>query len=239
MPQVRAQVRLPRDGGKPEDDVVNVWHFTMGGTIQDHAGALVDRLDNFYTAIQQYMSRTLSGVIDVKIFDLASASPRPIIHQEVESFVPDATAQPLPAEIATKVTLYGLDTSNVVPVEYRRGGCYIGPINNNCLGSNAEGAADRYLHPEWLTLLANSIATLRGAPTGDAPRLAIFSPTWNKGRGATSGGQPGGRGPKPAVESHSIGLSTFTVYKGHIDNAVDIQRRRGADATTRQQITFF
>jgi hypothetical protein len=94
----------------------------------------------------------------------------------------------------------------------RRGRLYIGPLSGGVSNSTGSVADARPSPTQRSTLLQAAVAVATGAAT--TPRLAVFSPTL-KARGGTDD------------------EAWNDVVQVWVDDAFDIQRRRGARPTTR------
>lgn len=238
MAVARVQVILPRDGGMPEDDTVNVFHFLTSEPVADAATDLEVRLLAFYQAFDQFLSPDLSGVIKFKFYDLAGldnvppALGPPVAESEFPSVLSITSTDSLPAELAIRLSLTA-PSSTGVPIQYRRGGVFLGPLSTQVLFQESVARPDTRVAEGARTAIAGAAATLAQQVPADGHHLVIYSPTWHKGRGATSGGAAGGRGPLPPLPAHPLAESVFTVDGGWVDDAFDVQRRRGATASTR------
>lgn len=215
MPKyARAICRLRRDTNLPEDDVVNVWHFDGDDsqTWAEDQDDLAERLRDFYLAIQTYLARTLSGALNVRIYDLEQPEPRVPRYEANYTITPNSSV-PLPSEVAVCLSMQATPTSGI-PQARRRGRVYIGPLANGVLSNETAGQADPAIAPAFVTALANAAAAMAIGPDPGDFRLAVYSPTIHASTG-------------------SLDQAFNDVTSGWIDNAWDVQRRRGSAPTTR------
>lgn len=210
MPSLlRAQVRLLSDSSLPEDTVVNTWHFASAVTNPDssYVGAnLQPPLGQFYDAIDGLLSVGLSGTANVKWYDLIDPEPRVPI-AEFNNVNLNLGSGALPSEVALCLSFQGVPVSGQ-PQARRRGRVYLGPLSDTGVVS-AAGVGD--VRPgataiNTVTGAADALLTLSKAAADW--RWVIHSPT---------------SGPGISVD----------VDNGWVDNAFDIQRRRGLRATQR------
>lgn len=125
MAKIRVQVALHNDSGLDEDDVVNTWHFTGSANSTDGA-AIVDHLETFYDAFDDWLSNTLSGSCTAKLYNIDALPSGPPFYTETFTITP-GTGQSLPSEVALCLSYQaaqtpGLDQRN------RRGRIYLGPF---------------------------------------------------------------------------------------------------------------
>lgn len=219
MTVLRAQVTMPRTTAIPGDSIVNTFHFdtdvdtaveaTYGSTIQT-------RLNTLYTALAGYFSSILSGVCNLKIYDLQEGEPRAPIHTGTWTLTGLAAAD-FPAEVAVCASYYAAGASGE-SMRRRRGRLYFGPTNSTTRGAVVNGD---------VTVLASARTAINTAlkALADAsdPKWCVFSPT-------TAGAPAGGGG---AYTLTQLAAAANDVAGGWCDDRYDTQRRRGADPTTR------
>lgn len=205
----RAQVRLPRVGLQPEDDVINVWHFDSDQTFGEDADDVAGRLLTFYNAISGLLAPTLDGAITIKMYDMADAEPR------VPGFVLNDTLGGLspigsdayPNEIAICLSLVCSHPSGTIAAR-RRGRIYLGPFLSS-VGDN--DGPDVRVKTSTITAILDAAEDLATGPDAGDGRLAVYSPTTDL--------------------TGTLADSFNDVITLKVDNAFDIQRRRGARAT--------
>lgn len=214
MPTIRAQVTFQGLSNKPEDVVVNTWHFVHADYTPASQQAVADALIEFYnvattgtpggsaicTALSKWLSRgTLKS--SVKTYDLATPKPRvPAVYPFTLGQADAATSAELPAEVALCASFYA--TQNL---KRQRGRVYLGPWSTGY-------TADDTVQVER----AIPTTALMNAVAGSLKRLITKPDT----------------GPRLAVYSEMDGQARI-VTNGWVDNAWDTQRRRGQDATLR------
>lgn len=208
---MRVQVSLDRDSGLPEDVVQNVFHILtpvpIAGPISED---VFDVIQLFYEQIDTYLAKTLSGAIHYKSYNLDDPTPRAPVASRDDTITP-GTVDPLPAELAACLS-YRADYESGEPNARRRGRIYVGPLGSN--SATASPTGDVWLASTFVTLLAQAGADLRDAINSIPSSWCVYSPTTDA--------------------TESLGNSFFDVVTGWVDNAYDVQRRRGSDATTRE-----
>lgn len=210
---IRAQVVIPRDSNVPADNSVNVLHFaTPGLDLEAETAAIHARLTTFYQAIDAYLSSNNSSTATVKYYDLTDPEPRAPIDQ-ADIALTNGTGASYPAEVAICLSFQGAMVSGEAQSR-RRGRLYLGPLDGDA--SSGDGIDER-VNSSVRTALCNAMETL--ATLGvDSVEWSVFSPT-NAG---------------PAPWDESALSSAFTIVtNGWVDNAFDVQRRRGAAASAR------
>lgn len=239
MPIVRYQINLPRDSGLPEDDVVNVLHFDSDDPPADDMPDTAARIIDFYQATQVRLSPLLSGVIKVKAYVVPNPGPGasradyntgPPDYVTQDTFVPGTGA--LPAACSAVITTHAENTGDLAtPVEHRRGRFYFGLLTTGL--AQGTGTGDVKIESTEAMVILNAFeAMCVGTGVGEG-RLCVYSPTLHMGRPPTTGGRPGGPGPKPAIIARDIGEATFDVTRLSMDDRLDIQRRRAGRPTQR------
>ena len=228
MSFIRVQVTIPHATGLPEDSVVNTFAITNSApsTRLDAAQAFALELDALYTAVASFLHTDYSwNAITVESIDLLDPRPRIPFHlTTIGAGTIPATANNWPAEVSVCLSLVGLNESGA-NMRRRRGRVYIGPLQIV--------TGDQPMVPGTLvTTLANAGANLMVNP---AYALCVYSRY-------THYGVPVGRniGEKnsagdPVFEEIPDALpSSFVPVTGvYVDNAWDIQRRRGLKPTVR------
>lgn len=214
----RVQAMLNNDSDDPKDRSVNTWHFTS-----DEAGpddntdfvGIVDHLWNtFYTPIDEYLSSNIDGTIDFKGYKLLDPPERVPFDATRGTLTPGVTHYP--NEIAVVLSYRAAYVSGVRKAR-RRGRIYIGPLAS-VVGEDQDGdvrLADTPRVAFFTAADALSGATLIAG--GSTIEWCVFSPTTYEEEAP------------PGVENDLVALgdSFFPVTGGKIDDAFDIQRRRG------------
>lgn len=216
MTVLRAQVSLESTTGLPEDVSMNVWHFSSATTpTTDDAADIVAHLDTFYSSLQDfYNEQTLTGLANVKVFDLLDAKPRAPILETSFSYAPLGEGAALPTECAVTMSFQGAAASGASQ-RRRRGRLYFGPLGTNA-STTATGLV---IVASGLTSALRAAAeTMIGA--GDPAHWSwiVFSPS-------NAGAEP--------WDIADLGNGSVLVDNGWTDNAFDTQRRRGTAPTLR------
>ncbi len=218
MSKCIAQVTLDRDGGMPEDAVVNTFHFEDDSGFSTDAGievngdGLMNRLENFYNqAGALWLSDKLAGTGTIKLYDWSDALPRIPIKQRTFSHGTGPGA--LPSEVALCISFKAAAEAGAL-VGRRRGRIFFGPLAYQATQQEGAGSDVRPTQARIDALLAEFRTMALGG--SGAFRLAIYSPT-TKAAGGTD---------------DAAWTDAATIW---IDNAYDIVRKRGAKATVRRQ----
>lgn len=214
----RAQVTFHGDSGLPEDVYVNTFHFSDDGSATDGLEDLVAAIQGLYLDadstgrnILSWMSEELNGNMDVAIYDLADAIPRVAQIEDSTAVGGGVTGNGrLPPEVALCVSFQAPPTSGLEQAS-RRGRVYIGPLGANEHGSPAIGQP---IDPATGRPKAAFITTLTEKFADFATEVnALTNWLW-------------------VVYSPTL-LSAAVISDGWVDNAPDIQRRRGNVPTSR------
>lgn len=213
MGVVRAQVEFDHDSALPKDRVVNTFHFaTVGAPSPASEVEIVTALQEFYAPVAapagrivDSFSQALSGTWRIKLYDLAEPEPRaPMSIATPAVFAPGVA--PLPEELALCLSYKATIQSGDNPARMR-GRVYVGPLGASALvaatGRPTQAVIDK------LVEAGDRLAT-RG--TNDA-QWCVYSPT-----------------SLPIVTDFD---QPPHVTGGWVDNAWDVQRRRGLAATAR------
>lgn len=211
---VRAQVRIPRVNGAPEDDITNTWYFDGddGNADASYHSAVMTMLQDFYHAIDGViLSTMLETTAHVTLWDMRDAEPRlPEFEDDITLTL--NTGVNLPCEDSICLSFAAADVSGVNP-QRRRGRVYLGPITYDAL---QQGDADVFVPAGVRSDITTAAAALMAgevlATTGTM-KWAVYSPTTDL--------------------TSSIDDAFNDVVRGWVDSAVDIQRRRGQRAAAR------
>lgn len=211
---VRAIVTLPRLNNINADSITNTWHFDCddGNTEANCAQVIVDDLlTPFYQAVDAYLSDIISSTATVDLYDMRQDTPRvPFASDTITLTLGASTA--LPAEVALCLS-YHAAISSGDNARRRRGRIYLGPLRTTTV---EEAGSDGRPPAAMLTAIAAAATTMvAGAPlfSGSA-KWSLFSPS-------------------TLEDGSTLDDAFFDVTGGWIDNAFDIQRRRGSEATSR------
>lgn len=216
MSVARVQVALERDSLLPADRVVNTLHYEGLGDFFTDADAvtLAEFVRDRFIAIMVNFGAILNGAGTVSVYDLGDPKPR-APKAEVAFSGAAVGADSLPGEVAVCLSFQAANISGV-PQARRRGRLYLGPLNETMLGAPANGE----VRPTAGIMTAIADWGLTLTPAGGVGlaefRHAVYSPR-SQAAGAT-------------LES-----ATALVTRYWVDDAFDIQRRRGAAPTSRTE----
>jgi len=214
----RVQVTLNHDSGLAKDAFVNTWHFDGDDsqTWAEDQDDLAARVHTFYTGLAPDLGLTLNGTADIKIYDMSDPVPRvPKYSEHWTGLAVGSTG--LPEEVALCLSMEAAPASGVSQ-RRRRGRVYLGPFSTS--GNSTTTGRPRPSDALITATLGRVQALAVGPDPGDF-RLSVFSPR-------TYANNPA-----------NLDAAHNDVVKCWIDNAWDIQRRRGAvpTAKTTQTIT--
>lgn len=210
----RAQVSITMDTGTPADACVNVFHFDADADITldesvrlDH---ITDRLTAFYQTIDGVLFPAEVGTTaGLKIYDLADPEPRAPKRDTTIALTPAVTGA-MPSEVAICLSYQAARESGVNHAR-RRGRVYLGPLHIGVLQTSAGGSRPS---TTARTSIATAATALAASTQVNRPVWAVFSPTRR-------------------AEGGSLDDSFTDVEDGWVDDAFDIQRRRGLAPTAR------
>ncbi len=207
----KVQVVFQGPTNLPEDQYVNNWYFRNDDPLGNPAAAIKIVLDRFYTGVNpngNFLSNWIAGYVNnaftFKIYDLGQAPPR--VPQIVAAApLPNTAGSAMPAEVAACASFYaGTSTPR------RRGRHYIGPLTVSA-GENNPADSEMKLNLLFRTTLTQAYMDVQGTSQ---------NVTWvmvSKG------------GTAPPLEAPGA----YVVTAGWVDDAFDIQRRRGRKAQAR------
>jgi hypothetical protein len=200
--------------GLPADACTNTWHFESSAVdpIAD-ASVAVGYLETFYSTIDFALSSVLVNACDYKVYDLTHSVPRSPIYA-VTASISAATGTPLPNELAIVMSYHAAGVSGL-PAGRRRGRIYLGPLDGVVLD---ESSYDGTIQDATIATITGAGAALIASSLTGTSKWCTFSPT-------LAG--------TPPWSSGDLIASSFLVENGFVDNAFDIQRRRGTLATSR------
>lgn len=207
--------------GLSEDRIVNTFYFDNGDEIEAHRSAAVGALTNFYTATQlagasvsRYLSPWIQRSAEIRSYDMDELPQRsPVVHPITLEAAGDPTTH-IPEECAVVLTFRAAPPRT----PRRRGRVYIGPLSDfavNVGTTTSQVTVDDVMQG----VLCDAASALAGAGVGWAIRSA------------------GARVPRLNTDAPLGALlptEYYGVTNGFVDNAMDTQRRRGPDPTSRQ-----
>lgn len=212
---VKLQTRLVMTSANPKDAVVNTWHFLTDGAVAANLDAITAAMNTFYNAVDQYFSTDMAATGHTyKYYDLADPIPRAPIRTQATNTLVMTGATPLPHELAICMS-YRTFFASGTPNARRRGRIFLGPLDVTATSLGKISSTVR-------TAFANAGAALMAA--GDATttpatgvtgwRWVVYSPRADE------------------LGANLIG-SASAVTGGWVDEAHDVQRKRGIESTQR------
>lgn len=210
MARCIAQVALDRKNHLPEDVIVNTWHFESDGSFDSEQEELGSRLASFYIAMADTWSGVLAGTGTISMYDYDDAKPRVPVYTLPFNF--GTLADAMPSEVCICLSMTADVASGEIKAR-RRGRVYLGPLGRNVSTFAAGETADGRPPTATLTGILDRASTMARGSLGSF-RLAVFSPA-TKTQGGTDD------------EAWNDVTSLW------VDNAFDIQRRRGARPTAK------
>lgn len=217
---LRTVVTIPADSGLPEDQLVNVWHFktesdpALAGSLAAIANTLGDAYD---IPAPFFSSKYAWNTAKATFYNLADPEPRvPMAQLSLAMAVDPAPGAALPAELAICLSYEAVQISGQ-PQSRRRGRIYTGPFQ-------VSGAVD---HASPLDAVLTAVKNMGAKVLTDSDAnvdwtWCVYSRTTNLGNG------------NPPSAPQPLASSFFPVVRGWVDNAWDVQRRRGLAPTSRK-----
>jgi hypothetical protein len=201
---VRVQVAIPRvSGGASEDTIVNTWGFDMDKD-EGTGNAVLSALLSFYTGLAAYLSPMQAWNSGGKAKFYDMTDAEPRVPWKESVFTFTGAFGATTLPTECCIAMsFQGDPISGVEQRRRRGRIYLGP-----LFSGAVSTTNGLLTPAVTSLVVTQMTALEAAST------AAASWTWG-------------------VISNTPSLNFVRATSGWVDNAVDIQRRRGYDATLR------
>jgi hypothetical protein len=212
MPHVFAQVEIQRITLKPEDKIVNGFHFTVSAVNTANLDLIRDRLRTFYNVAIPGGTNTIKNLLAgqllaatghvVKMYDMQQVTPRVPVRIDDLQLVPNGNTS-YPAEVALCLSYRGSLLAGTNP-RRRRGRIYLGPLSNSGIAAISSG--DSRPLAAVMTYVADAGKRLMDANSATNVEWVVFS---------------------------KAGQERTSVQHVWVDDAFDTQRRRGADPTTR------
>lgn len=219
---VRVQYTLQGISALPRDRYVNTFYFSSAGSLDTGSGTsdvvdAADLVEGFYSfvvtattkRVAEYLAQPAIAATggSIKVYNMGDPEPRvPAINRALTLPGMVATAA-LPAEMAVCLSFQGARVSGQEQAS-RRGRIFIGPLNT----AASDATASPHVSTALITTLQGAAKNLRVSAEAKGLQWCVYSPT------------------------KSVDLLTgyrTTVDETWVDNAFDVQRRRGAAATTR------
>ena len=203
---VLAQVAIPYLTGIPEDVAVNTWSFRVNDDTGSDLAEVGAFIQTFYTGVRPLLSPVLdTEQVRVKMYRRSDPEPRSPIVDVTDSVGAISGGAQMPEEVAICFSFRGVLESGEPPAR-RRGRIYIGPLNTGTLDID---------DPQNRSRVDLSAATV------------IHESYENAWAELTTAGNV------HEVWSRADGEG-FPVVQAWVDNAFDIQRRRGPAPTARE-----
>lgn len=232
----KAIVVLPPRSGMPEDQCVNDFYFNSNEastSVVEDCDEIQSRLLEFYNTVTAPATKSISDFISdsvdrtvnatktvfyaMDLADIAAGWGSPVVTRSWTIGAADAS-NAIPNEIAICMSYHGDLTdipesavnptpppATIRPAARRRGRVYLGPWNLTVVGESAD-TLDAIPNSTILTTIDAAATQLLTHQAGDLIDWVVWSPT---------------------------GEVTHYVVGGYIDNAFDVQRRRGTAPTAR------
>lgn len=209
---IKAQVSLQDISGLPRDRYVNVfnlYHPSPDALTPIQQANVITALGHFYRTMGAYLHPAIDpATSEVALYDMSLPKGSPPIKTgplQVTGAGATFVGTPMPTELAACLTLSGQPFSTELNTKILRGRIYIGPLNTSAVQALTTGAKHSRVADEF----AESVVT---AGIGLATALAAENMVW-------------------CVYSPTRGY-LLPVSKLSVDDAWDIQRRRGDEPTT-------
>lgn len=220
---VRALVKVNHSTGLPEDQIINTWAFSIpdGTTRVAGTGDIATALGAFYHAIRANLSSQYlwsAGVIE--FIDLAEERPRVAYDDTPLGMTqPASTNNDMPPEVALCLSFKAAPVSGENAAR-RRGRVYIGPLQ---LASGDVPAS------------TTTVVDLVSDQANTNILASAMSSSWCIYSRYTHYGVPVGGDIKDYDENPDFLPASFVPVEAlWVDNAWDVQRRRGTKATYRK-----
>lgn len=227
----RVQVTVPKDSAIPADAVNNTWHFILDNSDPEtFAAAVESALDDFYTAINALWARDLNWTNGTyEWFNLATSRPRLAWRTTAMTVSPgdESLKKELPAEVAIVLSFRAAYASGVNS-QRRRGRLYLGPLSY-FPSANVDLARPPAGQLGALQDAANDLLAASQDAAGDWTWCILSRSDFG---GLAIGEQPPSGEPFPENPALLAG-AMHEVVAGWIDDAWDIQRRRGIEPSDR------
>lgn len=210
MPTLRLQVIVPMKSGIARDSAVNVLHWLAPPVTENSLQAIADGVGNFYKLLtDQYSTKVDGAGTRIKMYNMALPEPRVPIYDQLLGCPNPAFASCLPSEIAMCLSFQAPRVSGLEQAR-RRGRIYLGPWSQNSIAAGTDRPS------------GSLINNIRDAGSS----LLDFSTDATAGTWVVYS-----RRNDPQEGFGDFSLSPVTEL--WVDDAWDVQRRRGIDPTSR------
>lgn len=226
-----AQTFLKNDDVLAADEAVNTWHFRTDatGTVDQDAADIQTRLLAFWATMDGDLSPNVLGTagLGIKIYNHEDTEPRVPIINSLNNLVPGAV-QAMPPEVAACLSYRKTPISGQDP-QRSRGRIYFGPLGTQWLNS-------AIIRPEMDPVKAQKLADAGFDVKDFVGPIGGSEIWWSVFSRMDALGRPKGSGPGPAHPTFTaaeLNLGYHTIEQVWVDNAFDIQRRRGLEPNIR------
>lgn len=226
---IRLKTTIPHDSGVPADAIVLTTHWVHvadGDSPLEVEASARTNMTAFLTSVKDLVSSHYNmGQIQHKTFNMLDPEPRIPLTTATAVITPTgAVTNDFPAELAVVISFQGTPMSGTNQ-RRRRGRIYLGPLS-----FALTAGADYWLVPTaWVDSLAQAAWEKFVIPTPTKGVLAVYSSYTAKQ--IPVGGTP----TEDDEEVPELIPGSFTkVTQVWVDNAWDVQRRRGLKATYRK-----
>lgn len=214
MATIRVQHSFQGSSGNAEDQFVNTFYFTGTRPLAGDLLALTNHVQSFYSAVAAGGGSSIASFMGkltdapgarVKIYDMSDLPPR----QPLQDLIYEPTGHGtgtgpnLPNELAACLS-YSAAPATGIPMARRRGRIYLGPFGLEAL--EGAGTSDNHVSTQLRTAATKAALDL-------AAQCAVDGYIW-------------------AVHS-TAGAFAAPIARVWMDDAWDIQRRRGTRPTAR------
>lgn len=186
MPLIRTIVTLPYFTGIPDDAATNtLYHLTPEGTtVAASTLAVQARLQSFYQAIDDIISKVVVSPIRTKMYNMADPEPRLPVASNVIAITTTPAATNLPEEVALCLSFQATPISGASQAS-RRGRIFIGPLSSQCI-TNPTGQAFPTTTPGARTLITNAARAMADT-TVNVATWVVYSPTTGQAHPVSNG----------------------------------------------------
>lgn len=221
MATVRVQWIWKHRSGLDKDHVTNTFHFVTADAAPDagEGAEILDQLARFWTvatpsgsALYPFLSRELSGVYQVKMYDLGQPEPRAPFYTAEDNVGAFSGTPDLPGEVAAVLTYHGAPKSGV-PFRRRRGRIFIGPLDGTAMTTAANTP------PRVSSSFIQTVNEAAERLAEETEELDVVG--WVVHSQYATAGDAG------------LGDGNSAVVGGWVDNAFDTVRSRGVQATAK------
>lgn len=203
MGLIRAQARLAANTNIPEDVTTNTFHY-IGVESDPQLSAVANVITAFYISVNNYLSPSLSGAIEVVQYAMSDPEPREPISVYTDD-IGTVGENGIPQEVALCISYKASPVSGSPPAR-RRGRIYLGPLSTQALGGELDVETGSQPNAIFLNDAVDAFVAMVDGIGEEDGAFVVYSPT---------------------------SADSFGVVEVWADNEWDTQRRRGRRATSR------